>query len=245
MIYFVIAAYLFLAIVFILSNVRLQCVCAVAGTLLSSFMAYWYLWEDDVATIIYIVLGIVCIFFFWVVDEPKQGKKNKYIAAALALLLGSFGVHRFYTGKRASGMLYLLFCWTNIPFYLGVVEFLYFLLLPNDVFEKLYNVQKNKKESISPKPDPNTIQPKVEKRTSEVQYTPPVREQKSETITDEINYGNITSPAGLAKAKGNLDSFVVSVYRNNKRYEFQIENGQMISYKSPKMTNAQFYEGIG
>jgi TM2 domain-containing membrane protein YozV/cold shock CspA family protein len=36
------------------------------------------------------------------------GEKNKWIAAVLALFLGSFGVHKFYLGRKTAGLIMLL-----------------------------------------------------------------------------------------------------------------------------------------
>lgn len=36
---------------------------------------------------------------------PKQGEHNKWIALALCILLGYLGLHRFYEGKIATGIL--------------------------------------------------------------------------------------------------------------------------------------------
>ena len=41
--------------------------------------------------------------------------KNKIVAAILAILLGSLGVHKFYLGQTFKGILFLIFCWTYIP----------------------------------------------------------------------------------------------------------------------------------
>ena len=38
---------------------------------------------------------------------------NKVIYIILAVFLGGFGVHKFYAGKMMSGLLHLLFCWTE------------------------------------------------------------------------------------------------------------------------------------
>lgn len=40
---------------------------------------------------------------------PKQGEHNKWIALALCILLGYLGLHRFYEGKIATGILWLCF----------------------------------------------------------------------------------------------------------------------------------------
>jgi len=42
-------------------------------------------------------------------------KKSSLIAIVLAVLLGSFGFHKFYQGKVFWGIVYILFCWTGIP----------------------------------------------------------------------------------------------------------------------------------
>lgn len=36
--------------------------------------------------------------------------KNKIVALVLCILLGYFGVHKFYVGKKSSGVLYLFTC---------------------------------------------------------------------------------------------------------------------------------------
>lgn len=48
--------------------------------------------------------------------------KSHVVAGILAILLGSFGAHKFYMGKKTTGILYLLFCWTFIPLIIGVLE---------------------------------------------------------------------------------------------------------------------------
>ena len=48
--------------------------------------------------------------------------KNKTAAAVLAILLGSFGAHKFYLGRVGKGILYFLFCWTYIPGIIGIIE---------------------------------------------------------------------------------------------------------------------------
>ena len=50
----------------------------------------------------------------------------------LALLLGNFGVHRFYLGQVAWGVAYLVFFWTGIPGIIAWVEALYFLTRSNE-----------------------------------------------------------------------------------------------------------------
>ncbi|MDR0914937.1 MAG: NINE protein [Oscillospiraceae bacterium] len=59
--------------------------------------------------------------------NPAWPLKNKYVAGVLAILFGTFGVHRFYLGNAGLGILYILFFWTGIPtiisFFEGIVYF--------------------------------------------------------------------------------------------------------------------------
>jgi TM2 domain-containing membrane protein YozV len=49
-------------------------------------------------------------------------KKNNTTAVLLALFLGGLGIHKFYLGQTGLGILYLLFCWTGIPYIVGWFE---------------------------------------------------------------------------------------------------------------------------
>ncbi|KPJ22237.1 TM2 domain-containing protein [Streptococcus phocae subsp. phocae] len=59
-------------------------------------------------------------------------KVNKVIYVLLALFLGEFGLHKFYAGKTGTGILYLVFCWTFIPGFIGVIEGILAILKPSD-----------------------------------------------------------------------------------------------------------------
>ncbi|MGT2957423.1 hypothetical protein A9Q68_03960 [Streptococcus bovimastitidis] len=59
-------------------------------------------------------------------------KVNKVIYVLLALFLGEFGLHKFYSGKNGKGILYLIFCWTLIPGFIGVVEGIMAIFTPAD-----------------------------------------------------------------------------------------------------------------
>ena len=56
-----------------------------------------------------------------------NGKKavKKVVYCILAFFLGGIGIHKFYSGKIGSGILYLVFSWTFIP---GIVAFIEFII---------------------------------------------------------------------------------------------------------------------
>ena len=54
--------------------------------------------------------------------QYKKRKKSVLGGVLLSLFLGGFGAHRFYLGETTAGLLYLLFCWTTIPSFIGWIE---------------------------------------------------------------------------------------------------------------------------
>ncbi len=57
-------------------------------------------------------------FHHTVYVKPSRSSRNRWIALLLCLLGGIFGIHRFYTGKIATGVLYIF---TGGLFGVGVV----------------------------------------------------------------------------------------------------------------------------
>ena len=49
-------------------------------------------------------------------------KKSPTTAVLLALFLGGVGAHKFYLGKTAAGIIYILFAWTTIPAWIALFE---------------------------------------------------------------------------------------------------------------------------
>ena len=67
-----------------------------------------------------------------IIRSGRQVKKVVY--CVLALLLGGIGIHKFYAGKTLAGIVYILFCWTGIPSFIAVIEFVIALCKSSDEY---------------------------------------------------------------------------------------------------------------
>lgn len=71
----------------------------------------------------------------WIANRSDNARRhvsrNTYIK--LAVTCGWFsGAHRFYAGQKLLGTLYLLFCWTGIPFAMTLVDLMIALPMQPD-----------------------------------------------------------------------------------------------------------------
>lgn len=56
-------------------------------------------------------------------SDNSRRTVNRHTYIKLAAACGWFcGAHRFYAGQKLLGILYLLFCWTGIPFAMTIVD---------------------------------------------------------------------------------------------------------------------------
>ncbi|MGI2260428.1 TM2 domain-containing protein [Shewanella sp. GXUN23E] len=70
--------------------------------------------------------------------DPHIRIKNQQLAAWYGLLLGGFGVHKFYLGQHLKGSLYLAFCWTLVPVALGWLDALRTVRMTPMAFQRRY-----------------------------------------------------------------------------------------------------------
>ncbi|HEY8364606.1 MAG TPA: TM2 domain-containing protein [Haloplasmataceae bacterium] len=70
--------------------------------------------------------------------------KSKIIAILLALFLGRYGIHKFYLGKPALGLLYLIFSRFQIVFFLSICDAFIYLFMDQDTWLKEYGYKKRK-----------------------------------------------------------------------------------------------------
>ena len=73
--------------------------------------------------------------------DPMWPEKSKLAAGIIAILLGDFGIHKFYMGKVGMGILYLVFFWTGIPAIIGLVEGIIYLTSSRYDFEMKNHVR--------------------------------------------------------------------------------------------------------
>jgi len=74
----------------------------------------------------------------WLTPQAAGSGKDRVVAAALAILLGNFGIHKFYLGKVMAGVIYLVFFWTYIPGIIGWIEGITYLAKSNEAWAQEY-----------------------------------------------------------------------------------------------------------
>lgn len=72
----------------------------------------------------------------------SESEKSKVTAGVLALLLGGFGIHKFYTGAWGWGIVYIVFCWTYVPALVALGEGIRYLVLSKEEFARKAAVMK-------------------------------------------------------------------------------------------------------
>lgn len=71
--------------------------------------------------------------------HPQLPRKDKIVAALLALFVGGLGIHKFYLGRTGAGIAMLLFCWTGIPSFIAFIDFIVLLCSSDHAFMQKYN----------------------------------------------------------------------------------------------------------
>ncbi|TFH29596.1 MAG: TM2 domain-containing protein [Promethearchaeota archaeon] len=73
-------------------------------------------------------------------SEPFDGlPKYRVVAAFLAIVFGTFSVHKFYLNKTRSGFVRLLFFWTGVPTVWGLIDALLYLTDSEENFQLRIN----------------------------------------------------------------------------------------------------------
>lgn len=144
--------------------------------------------------IYYIFESILKTFMDTLYTQAPKKQKNKGTAILLALLLGSFGGHRFYLGQTNRGITYLLFFWILIPFVASLIDTIVFAAMPPDKFNSYYNIAYSNDEGSDKSKNPVKIvlndsaasqQDSEEKTPSKA--TAPEKEESLDSILEELN----------------------------------------------------------
>jgi TM2 domain-containing membrane protein YozV len=76
--------------------------------------------------------------------RPATQESKKVVAGILAILLGSFGIHKFYLGYTTPGIIQLVLGFCGIGGIIGLIEGIIYLTKSDAEFVQTYQV--NKKE---------------------------------------------------------------------------------------------------
>jgi TM2 domain-containing membrane protein YozV len=60
-------------------------------------------------------------------NASTVSSKSKITALLLCLFLGILGIQRLYVGRTGSGILFLLFCWTGIPWIISFFDLIFII----------------------------------------------------------------------------------------------------------------------
>ena len=75
-------------------------------------------------------------------EKTSTIMKNKMVAGILGILVGGFGIHKFYMENSMPGVVYLLLCWTGIPSILGLIEGIIYLMDTDEQFQARVEAKK-------------------------------------------------------------------------------------------------------
>ncbi|MBR6503421.1 MAG: TM2 domain-containing protein [Firmicutes bacterium] len=73
--------------------------------------------------------------------DPNWPVRSKIAAGVLGIVLGGLGIHKFYLGKIGLGIVYILFVWTGIPSFIGLVEGIIYLCTDDLTFQLKHRVR--------------------------------------------------------------------------------------------------------
>lgn len=128
--------------------------------------------------------------------------KDRIVAAVLALLGGGFGLHKFYTGQRRDGVVYLLFCWTIVPWLLGLyAAFQYATMDPDDFSRALTAAYGKPTSDETGEPTPDGLDGSIPDETGE-----PSDEVASEVKTRPFGEAGDETPSSPGPSSSSAES---------------------------------------
>ena len=92
-----------------------------------------------------LILTFITLLIFVMTKWERNNRKE---AGVIALVFGGLGMHKFYIGKYGKGILYAVFCWSFIPFFLGIADGIHYLTETDEQFAaEMMPKPKKKKEA--------------------------------------------------------------------------------------------------
>jgi TM2 domain-containing membrane protein YozV len=146
---------------------------------------------NDNSAIPYIVYFLLIVLIAIKLKFSGEKKRNQTTAAILSLFLGSFGFQKFYLGEHKKGIFSILFFWTSIPMFIGIIDFFKIVTMsPLKFYEKYnqYNSPQNLKENLSFSTKENISSKYINKPK---EYIPAVNQQKNDDSIIDVNTENI------------------------------------------------------
>ncbi|MBQ9383659.1 MAG: FTR1 family protein [Ruminiclostridium sp.] len=77
---------------------------------------------------------ILTLITFLIFAMSSRERNNRKEAGVISIVFGGLGIHKFYLGKYGKGILYAVFCWTFIPFFLGIADGIHYLTETDEQF---------------------------------------------------------------------------------------------------------------
>lgn len=218
----------------------------VLGIIISNIMVFYTLADMADYWIMYVLIHALFAFIFcFLIDivskkvyqyrinngiNIKVKKKNKVVAGFLAVILGGFGAHKFYLGKKSQGAIYAMLFYTLIPGILGIIEGIRYWTMDKKEFDLRYNsgvplpddtIKTEVLENMSPSPSERVIENK------------PVHKERIEEHSKIIDFNNIQTTAGTVSVFGvKKDSMTIKIIdKSGKEYEFYTMGNAIESFK--------------
>lgn len=132
-------------------------------------------------------------------------KKSKNLTAVLALFFGFWGVHRFYLGQRGNGAIYFLLFFVGISFLLGIIDFLSFLFMDTETFDRRYN-NAYEEQDFNRASYTRFVRKKSSRRSEAREPGRPVRARRVSTI-QRVSPNSTRLKALIQTGKSHYDNF--------------------------------------
>ncbi len=88
---------------------------------------------------VFLILLVTIIVASIILKKSGELYRHKLTSMVLSIFFGGLGFQKFYLGEENKGMYSILFCWTFIPSFVGLVDFVKLAVMNEAKFNDLYN----------------------------------------------------------------------------------------------------------